>query len=75
MFGDIGECPISIVAIQNASSVLRHVNVRIAIAVVIANGDAHAEAAPAYASLFGDVSKCAVTIVVVEGVVQRLRRV
>ena len=67
----IGERAVAVVVIQNASPILRHVDVGEAVAVVIAHRDALAIASGANARLLRDVGKSAVAIVAIERIAQR----
>ena len=72
-FGHIGKGAVAIVVIKRIAAVRGDVNVGPAIAVVIADGNTHAERlGVSDPSLFGDVGESAVVVVVVERVPQRL---
>src|ERR1700694_1985898 len=69
-FSDIRECAVTIVVVENVSAILRNVDVRIPISIVVANGHTLAVSAAASSSFDGHVGKRPVAIVVVERVTQ-----
>src|SRR5260370_42567168 len=74
-FRDIGERPVAIVVIKDAASVLRYVEVRKAVAVVISDGDAHSVATALDTGLLRHIRECPIAIVAVQRVTQRRVRV
>ena len=60
--------------VENAVGILRDVEIRETVAIIVTNGDAHAVGVTRHAGFLCHVGKCAVAIVVVERVSQRLRR-
>ena len=70
----VGEGAVSIVVVQNAVGILRDVEVGKAVAVVVANGDAHAVGVSGDAGFLGHIGESAVAIIAIERVAQRLRR-
>src|SRR5262249_25657675 len=71
---NIGKCTIAIVVIQDAARVLRDVEIRKSIAVVIAYSNTHAIRVSRHTGLGGHVGESAVPVVVVKGIAQRLFR-
>ena len=69
---NIGKCSISIIAIQNVSSVIRHVDVWQTVAVVVANGNAHPVTSASNPGLLRDIGEGPVSIVAVERIAERL---
>ena len=60
--------------VENAAAELGDVQIREAVAVIVANRDSHAIAAAGHAGFFSHVGERAVAIVAIERVAQRLRR-
>ena len=69
----ISEGAVTVVAVENAAPILGHVQVREAIGVVIADGDAHAITTTSNTGRFGDIGEGTVAVIAVERVAQRLR--
>src|SRR5205814_3590622 len=69
---DIGESAVSVIAVENAASILSDVEIGEAIGVVIAHRNTHSIAAACDTRLRGYVSECAITIVAIKSVPQRL---
>ena len=67
----IGEGSGAVIVIQNASPVLRNVDVREAVAIVVADSDPLAVASARHAGFFCYVGKCSVSIIVIQRVAQR----
>src|ERR1700719_1350408 len=76
LHGYVGECAVSIVVIQNAAPVLRHIEIGESVAIIVADGNTLTVSARGYASLFGDVRESAVAVVSIQSVPQwRIGRV
>src|SRR6266853_5892496 len=64
--GDVGKCSISIVAIQNISTILSHKKIGEAVVVEISPYATEPVSGSWHAGLFSDVGECAVMIVAIE---------
>src|SRR6266481_5284872 len=73
-FRYIGKRAVPIVVIKDAAAVLRYIEVRKTIAVVICNSDAHAKAARRHTGFFRYVGERSVVIVPIQRVAQRRAR-
>ncbi len=60
--------------IEDAARILRHVEIRPAVAIVVADCDTHAVSIPRHASLLRHVRECAVAVVAIECVTERSGR-
>ena len=63
---DIRECAVSVVVIENVLAVLRHIQIREAVVVVIAPYAAESVSIAGHAGFFRDVSESAVSVITVE---------
>ena len=61
--GHIAERAVAIVVVKDASAILRNVQVRETVAIVIAHCDSLAVPAGRYSSFHGHIGECAVTII------------
>src|SRR5215475_7668133 len=64
--GDVRECAVSVVAVQQIPSITRDVEIGPAIAVVITHRDPHAKSAAGHSGLVRYVGESAVVVVVIE---------
>ena len=71
---DIGKRTIPVVVIKDAVWILRKVDVRKAIAIVVADGNSHAIGIARYTGFLRDIGERAIAIIVVQRITQRLRR-
>ena len=72
--GDVGERSIAIIVIENGAAIAGHVKIRVAVVVVVSDGDAlPVVSRAADAGLFGDVGKGSVAVVVIQRRAQRMR--
>src|SRR4051794_5044478 len=69
--GYIRESAVAIIVVQNAAAILRDVEVRNAIAIIVTNGHAHSVATTRDARLFSDVGESSVAIIVIQCIAQR----
>ena len=65
-FGNVRECAIAIVAIQDVSAKTGHIDIWPAVIVVISYGATHRKAGITDAGLIGNIGKCSIPIVTVE---------
>src|SRR5713101_4857737 len=70
----IRESPVTIIMIEDAASVLRHVQIGKAVAIIIPRRYSHSVAATGDARLFRHICERAVAIVPIKRIAQRLRR-
>src|SRR5277367_5351274 len=75
LFGYVSEGSVAVVAVENTSPVLGHIQVREAVAIVVADCDALPVTAPCNACFFSYVGEGSVTVVAVERVAQRGSRI
>src|SRR5580693_9206945 len=71
LFGNIRERTVAIVVIEDAAAVLRHIDIRKTVAVVITHGNALPVTAGRHPGSFRYIGERAVAIVFIEGVAQR----
>ncbi len=71
LFRNVSEGSVAVVVIQNASSILGHVQIGKAVAVIVAHGDTLPVAAGRDAGLLRDVGEGSISIVAIERVAQR----
>src|ERR1700733_11572274 len=69
-FGNVTQGSVTIVVIENAFSVLRHIQIRKTVAVVVTDSNPLSVAPGRYARLLGDVGKGTIAIVAIERVAQ-----
>src|ERR1700716_249816 len=67
---DVGKSSVSVVVIQNAFSVLGHVEIGEAIVIVVAHCGTHSIAPSGYASFFRHVAEGTIPIVPIEGIAE-----
>src|SRR3984893_11802138 len=65
---DVGKSSVAVVVVQNAFSVVGHVEIGEAVVIVVAHCGTHSIAASGYAGFLRHVAECAVPIVVIEGI-------
>ena len=70
-FCHVRECPVAVVVIQNASAVLRDVDIGKSVAIIVCRSDAHSVSTSGDTGFFCDVRERSVAIVVVERVSKR----
>src|SRR5579871_2736346 len=66
----VGKGAVSVVVVENAVGILRNVQVRKSIPVIITNCHTHSVGVALYARMLGHISKSAVAIVVIQSVAQ-----
>src|SRR5260370_33508174 len=66
LISHIRERAVTVVVIKNIASITRDIDINPAIAVVIADGDTHAERTTCHSGFVGDISERAVMIVMVK---------
>src|SRR5215469_688935 len=71
LLADVGERAISIVVVKNAAAILRDVQIRKSVVIVIANRNALTESACRYTRFVRNVGEGAIAIIFVQGVAQR----
>src|SRR5260370_19738703 len=72
---NIRESPVAIIMVEDAASVLRHVQIGKTVAIIVPRRDSHAVAATGHARLFRHICERPVAIVAIKRITQRLRRI
>src|SRR5207249_8579067 len=68
LVGDVSECAIAVVVIQNIASILGHEKIVKSVVVVIAPDTAHAITGSGHAGFLGDIGKSGISVVAIESI-------